>query len=280
MSVTAVKTVKLRLRIGYSMKIHYLGTCSGTEPMAGMHHTSIVLETADSLYWLDAGENCAYSAYTSGLDVMKTRAIFISHPHVDHTGGFANLLSLFHKLVGAFGKRFLPKNSLKVFFPGLELFDAIKRITLGGSKKGSKLPFEIEENEICDGVIFEDENIRLTALHNLHLGEDRSKGFHSYSFLIEAEEKRIVYSGDVAASEELDPFVFEGCDYLIHETGHHKVGDVLNYAAKNKVCALRFTHHGRAIINDRPAAQTLVDSENGKFPLGAKICFDGMTEEI
>ena len=263
-----------------AMKIHYLGTCSGTEPMKGMHHTSLVIETGGSLYWFDTGENCAHAAYTSGLEVMKTKAIFISHPHVDHIGGFANLLSVFHKLVGAFGHRFLPDNTLSVYFPGLETFDAIKKVTLGGSKKGGKLPFGIIENELSDGVIYEDENIRVTALHNLHLGEDGSDGWHSFSFLIEAEGKRVVFSGDVWNSEELDPIIIDGCDYLIHETGHHKVSDVIEYAFSRKVRAVRFTHHGRAIINDRPAMQSLVDSENEKFPLGAKICYDGMTEEI
>ena len=205
------------------MKIHYLGTCSGTEPMQGMYHTSLMIDVGGSLYWFDAGECCAYTAYTSGLEVMNVRAIFISHPHVDHTGGLANVFSLYHKLVGAFGKKFQKSESLRIFCPDLEIIEAIKKITLGGGKRGAKLPFATVESEVFDGVIYEDENIRVTALHNRHLGEDGSEGFHSYSFLIEAEGKRVVYSGDVARSAELEPLIGEGCDYLIHETGHHKV---------------------------------------------------------
>ena len=70
------------------MKIYYLGTCSGTEPMKGTHQTSFVIEIDGALYWFDAGEGCAHTAVTvAGLDITKTEALFISHPHIDHTGG-------------------------------------------------------------------------------------------------------------------------------------------------------------------------------------------------
>ena len=59
-------------------KIHFLGTCSGTEPMPDMHHCSIVMEIGAAIYWFDAGENCSHRAYTTGIDIMKTRALFIS----------------------------------------------------------------------------------------------------------------------------------------------------------------------------------------------------------
>ena len=40
-----------------------LGSCSGTEPMPGRHHTGIALSAGDRNYFFDAGENAAYAAF-------------------------------------------------------------------------------------------------------------------------------------------------------------------------------------------------------------------------
>ena len=73
----------------------FLGTCSGTEPMIGMHHTSILLKINEALYFFDCGEGCGYSSYTMlGKEIASTKAIFISHQHIDHIGGFSHLLSV------------------------------------------------------------------------------------------------------------------------------------------------------------------------------------------
>ena len=74
------------------MKIHFLGTCAGTEPIPGRQHMSFVIESNGALYWFDAGEGCSRTAYLNGLDLMGVKAVFISHPHMDHTGGLANLI--------------------------------------------------------------------------------------------------------------------------------------------------------------------------------------------
>ena len=74
------------------MKLYVFGSCSGTEPMEGRHHTSVAFEINDRFYWFDAGENCSYTAHLMGVDLLKISDIFISHTHMDHIGGLANLL--------------------------------------------------------------------------------------------------------------------------------------------------------------------------------------------
>lgn len=260
------------------MKIHYLGTCSGTEPMLDMHHQSWVLEVNGVNYWFDAGENCAHRAYTSGINVMNTVALFVSHPHMDHIGGLANLFSCMRKISRRYKIPMVKDNTLRIFFPDLELLQAIKTVTY--SNKPHSFCFHMIENQLTDGLLFEDENVRVSALHNRHMKEDGTEGWHSYSFLIEAEGKRIVFSGDVLSQNELDPLIGDGCDVLITETGHHKVRDVLDFATSRNIRNLRFTHHGREIINDRLGCERIAAEAASNNPICIKLCYDGMVEEF
>ena len=80
------------------MKITVLGSCSGTEPFSGCHQTSVAVETGGRVYFIDAGENAGYASYLAGVPQQDTAAIFITHTHMDHTGGLPHLLWNFRKL--------------------------------------------------------------------------------------------------------------------------------------------------------------------------------------
>ena len=115
------------------MKLHILGSCSGTEPMPGRHHTSLALETGGSLYFLDAGENCAYSSYLLGIDQLRTRSIFISHTHMDHVGGLPHLLWNLRKLctLSPENQERMAGRTVHVYLPDLEVFDGVYKMLLG-----------------------------------------------------------------------------------------------------------------------------------------------------
>ena len=61
----------------------------------------------------------------------------------------------------------------------------------------------------------------------------------------------MVFSGDIAAIEELDPLREDG-DIVLVETGHHQVETICKHLAKGPKIPARvvFAHHGRAILND------------------------------
>lgn len=255
------------------MKLYFLGTCAGTEPMPDRKHTAFVLESQGTLYWFDAGEGCSYTAHNMGLDLLNVGRIVISHPHMDHVGGLGNLLWNIRKLHWV--RHSSSARDVDVYLPNLQTWEGITTI-LHISEGTSDFVFRLQGHKTCDGILFDDGAVRVTAFHNLHMQPLNSE-WQSYSFLIECEGKRLVYSGDVKSYDELDPVIGAGCDALIIETGHFGISDVYAYTKDKDIGKVFFMHNGREVLN-APAASA--EKVADLFQGSAVICFDGMSTEL
>ncbi|MBE6601542.1 MAG: ribonuclease Z [Ruminococcaceae bacterium] len=253
------------------MKLHFLGTCSGTEPMPGRNHVSWVLETGGFLYFFDAGEGCSKAAHLLGLDLLATKQIVISHPHMDHVGGLANLLWTIRKLMKRYHRPFVAP-CLEVSVSAFDTWNGVMQI-LRNTEDNFENSYPIVSHGIAAGLLFDDGTVRVTAYPNTHIKPENGV-FRSFSFLIECEGKRLVYSGDIKSYSELDSAIGEGCDVLIGETGHHKIDDVYAYTSQKQIGKVFFSHHGREILNDPIGAGQRVKELFGN---GAVLCHDGMT---
>lgn len=239
----------------------FFGTCSGTEPMKDMHHCAWAIKKNDGYYWFDAGENCSRTAHLMGENLRNVKNIFISHPHSDHIGGLMNLICTIRKLFVR--DKTMREESLGLFVPKIEVWKYLKAyIETGDANIESR--FKIDAKEIDDGLIFEDENIRVEAFSNLHMEHAFGNEKISYSFRISIDGKVIVFSGDVKNLDEVDKVVGEGCDFLIMETGHHDVDDIINYSETHNVDVLLFNHHGRYIIGNREEAEEKAKASSKK----------------
>lgn len=255
-------------------KILFFGTCCGAEPIPGMQHSSFAIENGENYYWFDAGENCSRTAVEMGVNLLKIRSIFISHTHIDHVGGLANLIWSIKKL-NIMGYGMPPEGKVYVRTPNMESFKATMEL-LKHSEGSLNWNIDVEANRVSEGLMYSDENMTVYAVNNQHIWVAADEASLSYSYVINVADKKIVYSGDVRKLSELEACIGDGCDVLICETGHHKVADVLQLAKEKKVGTLLFTHNGREIMNQRSNVDRLL-VESG---CNAIICYDKMIYEF
>ena len=258
------------------MRIHTLGTSSGTQPYSGFHHTSIAVEVGDSLYFLDAGECGAYTAHIMGLDLLKTKAIFISHPHMDHVGGLGNLLWYIRK-VGIVRKTPLTENdNIDIFTPCRETVEGFMTV-LSHTEGNFRINYTHSVHEFGQGKIFSDGVISVTAIPTRHMPPENGKVM-SYAFRLEGEGKTIVFSGDMRL-EDIENILPDECDAFLVETGHHQIEDICAEIKRlgKKVKKLFFVHHGGYIIRDPEAAKKRAFNAFGE---NAVITQDAHTYEI
>lgn len=201
------------------MKFHIYGSCAGTEPLDGWRHLSFSIEKDGKQYFFDCGEACGYTAYVKGVNIAKTRRIVISHTHMDHVGGLANLLWYVRKVNVQLGHETCPE--IDVHIPNLETWEGIMKI-LKNTEGDFKCKFAINAHEVVDGVVYDDDGIKVTAFHNTHLPHADGAPWRSFGYLIESEGKKVFFTGDYGKVSDFADIVKENeVDLLLIETGHH-----------------------------------------------------------
>lgn len=260
------------------MKLHTFGTCAGTEPIKGRHHLSFAFELKNGVYWFDAGETSSYTAHLMHVDLLKVRSVFISHTHMDHVGGLGNLMWNIRKISNI--KERLPESAeIDVFIPNLSTFDGIMQV-LKNTEGDFVCDFSFVPHQVTDGELYSSsyDDFTVKAYHNKHMAKRENEPWRSFSYEINAEGKRILFSGDTTLSDVTE--LLDGkFDYFLMETGHHDSGDIarLLTEGKKEVKNLFFIHNGRNILRDREVA--LSDAKKN-FSGNVVICEDGQTYEL
>ncbi len=188
------------------MRIVFLGTSHGV-PEPHRRCSSIMVEIGENRYIIDMGTQIIERLKTANKPVESIKGVFITHMHGDHSNG---LVSFFDLCSWHF------KNAdPAIFLPG-QAEEAMAAIDAWIRCNG-QTPRKFNVNKVKEGVIFDDGTVKMTAYQTKHTSD-------SYSYLLEAEEKRVLFGGDLSykgPQEDFPVSVFDSpVDLAICEAAH------------------------------------------------------------
>ena len=200
-----------------------LGTASGPFPRAGRAQASNLLTVNGAHYVVDAGDGVARRLAKARINVRDVGTVFITHHHDDHTAGLGTLMSVAWNaqrtqpinVYGPPGTEALVKAAVQYFSISAEI-----RIADGGRT------VPIAEvwfgHDVDTGVIYQDANIKVTAVENSHFdlhdgGRGPSSKHKSYSYRFETPDRVILFTGDTGPGDAVTELA-KGADLLITMT--------------------------------------------------------------
>ncbi|MCR5263330.1 MAG: MBL fold metallo-hydrolase [Clostridiales bacterium] len=206
-----------------SVRIVFVGTSHGV-PEPCRRCSSTMIEIGDRRYFIDMGTQAIEDLISRGAPVDSVKGIFITHMHGDHTNGlisFVDLCSWYFQTADPL-----------ILLPEVKAVDAI-RAWLDATSSGLR---DLRFEETREGVCFDDGVLRVTAFRTKH---NRC----SYAYIIEAEGKSALFSGDLAGPSKDFPraAVEMPLDLMICESAH--------FSSLDYEPVFRESHAKRVIIN-------------------------------
>ncbi len=242
------------------MRITFFGTSHGY-PEPNRKCSSALVEVCGKRILIDIGCNATEELITRGMTLDSVDAIFVTHMHGDHSNGLITYLDVCSwKFKTADPEIFLPADVKKVY-------DCANTWT---SLNGVSLR-DFRMKEISEGVIYDDGNVKVTAFRTMHIDV-------SYAFLIEADGKRVLFSGDLCHKGPEHDFpvsvLDKPLDLAICESAHFEATKYLPIFEGNKnLKTLCFNHY-----SPRRTKSVYEVRDTAEFPV--IIAFDGTQIEI
>ena len=199
-----------------------LGTHGGPVSDIKRSQPANALVVGQAVYLVDAGDGAVQQLARAGLSLAAVRAVFISHIHIDHTGGLFAVLGLRHQM-GLTSK-------LMVYGPpGTKaMVDGLVAAIVPEAESGYGVPGEdyvppqgtVEVIELRDGASLNLNAFTVTVAENAHYsfakGSDMDQRFGSVSFRFNLPNRSIVYTGDTGPSDAVTALARDA-DLLISE---------------------------------------------------------------
>ncbi len=260
------------------MKITFLGTSHGITEK-DRFTSSTLISTGGRYYLIDAGAPIMKLLQVFDVPFSALGDIFITHSHADHYLGaveFVNQIESFSQFDGVkvtiHGPELFPYTAMREFlFGGGDLHSH----KLGGNRhETSDASERISFEKYSEGEIFNDGAIKVTAYKTKHFTD-------SHALLIEAEGKRVLFTGDLR--HDLLDFphaaVGSGLDLLVMEGAHADL-------AKSSILSIlsgvntkgMVINHIYEVKNPKESIEIVKSSLEDKFDVTA--AYDGCSVEI
>ena len=142
----------------------------------------------------------------------KLKHAFLTHIHSDHTMGLSDFLITpwimgRNEKVELFGPKDLENMATNI----LKAYKTDIDYRIYGTQPANKLGYKFNFHELKNGVIFQNEDVKVESFRVDH------GGLHeSYGFRFTSADKVIVFSGDTGPSEILESYA-KDADILVHE---------------------------------------------------------------
>lgn len=236
--------------------------CFGTgdgAPCDDRNHASFLYQLDKTTILVDCGESVDRSYKSRGMSYDQIDAIFLSHLHSDHVGGF------FMFMQGMWLER--RRRPLKVYLPG-KAIKSLRQMLDTVFLFDEALPFRLKLLPLESGQPIRVREVRITPFQTTHLERTRRQfgnkyrvDFSAYCFLIEHRKLRIAHSADLGRSQDLEPLLANRLDLLVCELSHFTPQEICSYLRNRPIEQIAFVHIGRAYRQNLTALRQFVKKQ-------------------
>lgn len=217
------------------MKVVFFGSSHGV-PEPNRRCSSTMIEVDGNRYFIDMGTQSIEQLITRNIPVESVKGVFITHMHGDHSNGLISFVDLC--------SWYFRNANPVIFLPGD--VEKIKKALYDWLSCIGTFIRPIDFRPVVEGVVFDDGVIRVTAYKTAHVD-------FSYAYLVEAQGKRVLFSGDLShegPSRDFPVSVLEKpLNLAICESAHFKATEYVPLFKDNKnIEKLCFNHYSQRYL--------------------------------